>query len=358
MKIIVGISGGVDSSVAALLLKQQGHEVIGVFMKNWQEEDDDENCSSAMDYQDALRVCQKIGIPLKTINFSQAYMDRVFKVSLHMLQKGMTPNPDILCNQEIKFKCFFDACLNMQADYIATGHYARIQNNGSSIKLLRAIDYNKDQTYFLYTLSQKILSKIIFPIGELPKEKVRSIAQQAQLSTHNKKDSTGICFIGERNFKEFIGQYILKSPGDIVDTYSKKLGQHDGLSFYTIGQRAGLNIGGKKGYQEKPWYVLKKDLVKNQLIVGQDHNHPLLMHHELICTDVHWINPKQEQQKNYSAKIRYRQQDGPCSIQILNNKKAKVIFEEPQRAITPGQAIVFYNNNECLGGATISATNA
>ncbi|NQY43488.1 MAG: tRNA 2-thiouridine(34) synthase MnmA, partial [Legionellales bacterium] len=289
MKIIVGMSGGVDSSVAALNLVNKHYEVVGLFMKNW--EDDDDYCTSEKDFSDALRVCQKLNIPLKTVNFSKEYKDKVFKTILEQFHQGLTPNPDILCNQEIKFKCFFDKAIQMGADYIATGHYATIKHIDHNFYLCRSRDINKDQTYFLYRISQNILSKLIFPIGNMLKQEVRTMAKDHNLNNFDKKDSTGICFIGERNFKDFLSSYILKNPGDIVDDKGKILGQHDGLMFYTIGQRSGLNIGGLKNYPEKPWYVLQKKINENKLIVGQDHNHPLLMQNQLVCTNLHWITP-------------------------------------------------------------------
>ncbi len=353
MKIIVGMSGGVDSSVAALKLIQDGHQVTGVFMKNW-EDDDLDNCTSEEDYFDALQVCKKLNIELKTINFSKEYMEKVFEVSLAALQKGATPNPDILCNKEIKFKCFFEHAINLGADCIATGHYAKIEKKDDNYYLKKAFDHNKDQTYFLYTLNQTNLAKIIFPLGNIDKTMVREIAKTNGLPNYNKKDSTGICFIGERNYKEFISTYLLKNPGDIIDVDGNLLGQHDGLMFYTLGQRGGLNIGGKKGYEEKPWYVLKKDMSSNTLMIGQNQNHPRLMSNNLICNNLHWINKNVTNKFQCNSKIRYRQNDQECMISPLSDNTAKVNFINPQRAITPGQSIVFYDNDVCLGGGIIS----
>ncbi len=355
MKIIVGMSGGVDSSVAALNLIKQNHEVIGLFMKSW-EDDDLSNCSAAQDYEDTLKVCQKLSIPLKTINFTKEYQEKVFNIVLEQFHQGLTPNPDILCNQEIKFKCFFEEAIKIGADCIATGHYATIKNDNDNYYLCRSYDKNKDQTYFLYRINQTVLKKLVFPVGEMLKTDVRKLAKKNHLVNFDKKDSTGICFIGERNFKEFLSSYILKNPGDIVDDKGHFIGKHDGLMFYTIGQRSGLNIGGLKKYPEKPWYVLQKNISENKLVVGQNHNHPLLMQKKLTCINLHWITEQVNQKETYTAKVRYRQDDQKCEISVQNSSTAKVIFESAQRAITPGQSIVFYKKNICLGGGIIEGT--
>ncbi|MCB1827999.1 MAG: tRNA 2-thiouridine(34) synthase MnmA, partial [Coxiellaceae bacterium] len=290
MKIIVGMSGGVDSSVAAWLLKQQGHDVTGVFMQNWQADNDDPHCTAEQDLTDARAVADKIGIPLKTVSFANEYWDRVFQYFLDEYAAARTPNPDILCNKEIKFKAFLDYALDAGADAIATGHYVRRGAANGHYQLLRGLDNNKDQSYFLYTLQQHALAHALFPVGELEKSEVRRIAQDVGLITHNKKDSTGICFIGERKFKQFLNEYLLARPGKIVTPKGDVIGEHAGLMFYTLGQRQGLNIGGLKHYPEAPWYVLAKNIPNNELIAGQDHNHPLLMHHDLTCNQVHWIS--------------------------------------------------------------------
>jgi tRNA-specific 2-thiouridylase len=355
MKVIVGMSGGVDSSIAALRLLENNFEVTGLFMKNW-EDDDFGSCNSKIDFEDAHKVSQKLNIPLKTVNFSKEYKSKVFETVLGQFHKGLTPNPDILCNQEIKFNCFFDKALEMGADYIATGHYAKIKKINGKFYLCRAFDINKDQTYFLYRITQKVLKKLIFPLNDIKKPDVRKIAKHNDLSNFSKKDSTGICFIGERNFKKFLESYILRNPGDIVDDQNNIIGKHDGLMFYTIGQRSGLKIGGLKNYPELPWYVLSKNVENNILVVGQDNNHPMLMQNKLICNNIHWITDSINQKFICTAQIRYRQTDQKCAIYPLDLQSAKVIFEQKQRAITPGQSIVFYNEDICLGGGIIQQT--
>lgn len=349
------MSGGVDSAVTALLLKKENNQVHGIFMQNWEADQNDPYCSIPQDLADAERVCAKLQISLTVVNFSQEYWRLVFQHFLDEYAAGRTPNPDILCNKEIKFKAFLQYALEQGADYIATGHYARIEQNTAGFKLLKGLDKNKDQSYFLYTLGQTQLSRALFPIGGLEKTHVRQLAKEAGLANFAKKDSTGICFIGERNFKKFLGEYLLAKPGDIISADNQKIiGKHDGLMFYTLGQRKGINIGGQKGAKESPWYVAAKNIERNQLLVTQEHNHPLLLSDSLICNDIHWCQDISPQLPiSCCAKTRYRQPDQKCTIFTADNNQLKVIFEQPQWAITPGQAIVFYQNDECLGGGTI-----
>jgi len=352
------MSGGVDSSVAALLLKKQDYLVEGLFMKNWEEtEEDESNCSASQDLIDAQTVCLKLGIRLHTINFATEYWDRVFSYFLEEYKAGRTPNPDILCNKEIKFKAFLDYALELGASYIATGHFVRKKKvvNSDEYQLLKGSDKNKDQSYFLYTLQQYQLSKSLFPVGELEKNEIRQIAKDNGFRNHAKKDSTGICFIGERKFKTFLSKYLPAKPGNITITSGEIIGKHDGLMYYTIGQRQGIGIGGRKDANEEPWYVLKKDLEKNVLIVGQGHNQPLLFSNKLIADQLHWVsgNPPTTPYK-CSAKTRYRQKDQDCVIEKIENNLAHVTFAEPQRAITPGQSVVFYQDEVCLGGGVIT----
>lgn len=355
--IIVGMSGGVDSSVAALLLKEQGYNVQGVFMQNW-EEDEDDNCTARQDFRDASAVCKRLGIKLHSVNFSREYWDRVFEHFLAEYQAGRTPNPDILCNKEIKFKAFLDYARSMGAERIATGHYARVVHHESHSQMLRGLDNNKDQTYFLYTLGQAQLQHALFPVGELEKADVRALAKDAGLHTFSKKDSTGICFIGERNFKNFLSNYLPAQPGDIVTPAGEVIGRHHGLMYHTIGQRQGLGIGGLANASDAPWYVLEKNLETNQLIAGQGHNHPLLLKSQLQASQLHWCADKPPGKRfTCTAKTRYRQTDQHCTV-TLTNEGCTVDFEEPVRAITPGQSIVFYDQAICLGGGIINyATN-
>ncbi len=353
--IVVSMSGGVDSSVTAYLLKQQGHHVTGVFMKNWEEDDTNQYCSAAKDIADAQSVCDKIDIELKTINFAAEYWDNVFEHFLAEYQAGRTPNPDILCNQEIKFKAFLEYAAMLSADAIATGHYAQIDHTDLTCLLKKGIDPNKDQSYFLYRLNQTQLNKSIFPLGQYHKTQIRKIAKEIGLENHAKKDSTGICFIGERKFKAFLSQYLPAQPGEIITESGQVIGQHDGLMYYTIGQRQGLHIGGVKGAQEAPWFVAEKDLDKNQLLVVQGTNHPALFKSTLTANQTHWINDKPTQSTFYcTAKTRYRQTDQTCQVTVSHDETLTVQFDQPQRAITPGQSVVLYQQNVCLGGGVIS----
>ena len=352
--VIVGISGGVDSSVAALLLLQQGYDIRGVFMKNWEGDDQDDHCAAEEDLKDARQVCGKLNIELQGVNFSDQYWDRVFAYFLAEYKAGRTPNPDVLCNKEIKFKAFLDYALSLGASKIATGHYARIDKLDGRYRLLRGKDTNKDQTYFLYTLGQEQLSKSLFPVGELEKSEVRKMAEENGFITFDKKDSTGICFIGERDFKNFLKRYIPAQPGKIITPEGNIIGQHDGLMYYTLGQRQGLGIGGVKGYEGAVWYVADKNLDNNRLIVVTKKDHPLLYSTQLVATDMHWTSGQAPGVPyKCTAKTRYRQQDAVCTITELDNTHCKIIFEQPQWAITPGQSVVLYQAEECLGGGII-----
>jgi len=350
------MSGGVDSSVTALLLQQQGHHVEGLFMKNWEEEPgQDSNCAADQDLIDAQAVCLKLGIKLHTVNFATEYWDRVFSYFLAEYQANRTPNPDVMCNKEIKFKAFLDYALALGADFIATGHYVRKEETSDGqVELLKGLDTNKDQSYFLYLLNQAQIKRALFPVGELTKPAVRQLAEQAGFRNAKKKDSTGICFIGERNFKNFLSRYLPAQPGFIKTPEGKPLGQHQGLMYYTIGQRQGLGIGGVKNTEENAWYVLAKIVKGNVLIVGQGQNHPLLYKKYLLTNQLHWISGHPPTLPfTCTAKIRYRQVDQACTITTFNQSSAQVIFAEPQRAITPGQSIVFYQGESCLGGGII-----
>jgi len=352
-KIVIGLSGGVDSSVAALLLKKQGYDLQGIFMKNW-EEDDNEYCSAEEDLQDASQVAKQLNIPLITRNFSSEYWENVFQYFLEEYRKGRTPNPDILCNKEIKFKTFLEHAIELGADHIATGHYARCEHRNGKYRLLKAMDKNKDQTYFLHQLDQYQLGKSLFPLGHITKPEVRAIAEDSGFTNFSKKDSTGICFIGERKFREFLSQYLPAKHGIIKTHDGKVIGEHDGLMYYTLGQRQGLRIGGSSQGDGQPWYVVNKHLDNNELIVAQGHDHPSLFSTHLAATNVHWIaDTPPSIPFQCSAKTRYRQDDQPCTIVELDNEQCIVKFEAPQRAVTPGQSVVFYTNDECLGGAVI-----
>ncbi|MEY3878242.1 MAG: tRNA (5-methylaminomethyl-2-thiouridylate)-methyltransferase [Pseudomonadota bacterium] len=354
--VIVGLSGGVDSSVTALLLKNQGYKVVGLFMKNWEDDDDDEYCSSKQDLLDAVSVADKIGIDIEVVNFSKEYKEKVFSEFINEIKSGRTPNPDILCNSEIKFNAFLNHAISMGADKIATGHYAQIKESDGLYSLLKADDSTKDQSYFLYRLNQHQLSKSIFPLGTFLKKDVREIAKKEGLHNSDKKDSTGICFIGERPFTEFLNKYIENSPGPIKDEHGKIVGEHIGLVFYTLGQRQGLGIGGSKTSNGEPWFVAEKNIQENTLIVAQGHGHPLLYKDGLAAKKTHWIHgtlPKKHWV--YGAKTRYRQPDAPCEIDTINDHSIELFFGQKQWAITPGQSVVVYESNVCLGGAIIES---
>ena len=353
MHIVVGLSGGVDSAVAAHLLKKAGHRVDAIFMKNWEEDDTETYCSAAQDLKDAEHVCEKLNIPLRTVNFSAEYWDTVFEYFLAEHRAGRTPNPDILCNTEIKFKAFLDYATELGAEKIATGHYARISQNQHHYHLLKGVDNNKDQSYFLHGLNQLQLARTIFPLGDFTKIQVRELAQQLGLDIHNKKDSTGICFIGERKFKDFLEKYLNNKQGDIVDTEGNILGNHQGVTFYTIGQRQGLGIGGLAESKGEPWYVVDKDLEQNRLVVGQGNDHPRLFNASLVIENMHWIDPEYSVPERLSARIRYRQTPQQCKICSLNDQNYQIDFEIPQRAVTPGQYAVLYDEEICLGGGII-----
>lgn len=355
IRVIVGMSGGVDSSVSAYLLQQQGYDVVGLFMKNWEEDDNEEYCSAASDLADAQAVCDKLGIKLLTINFAAEYWDNVFEHFLAEYRAGRTPNPDILCNKEIKFKAFLDyAAEDLGADYIATGHYVRKREQNGKVELLRGLDKNKDQSYFLYTLSEAQISKSLFPVGELEKPQVRKIAEQLELVTATKKDSTGICFIGERKFRDFLARYLPAQSGLIRTVDGEVIGEHQGLMYHTLGQRKGLGIGGLKNADETPWYVVDKDIAHNELIVAQGHDHPALFSGGLIAGQLHWVDRQPlTTSLRCTVKTRYRQQDIPCQINPINEQQIEVIFDEPVAAVTPGQSAVFYLNEVCLGGGII-----
>lgn len=355
-KVIVGMSGGVDSSVSALLLQQAGYQVEGLFMKNWDEDDGSEYCTAKDDLADAEAVCDKLAIKLHSANFAAEYWDNVFEHFLAEYQAGRTPNPDILCNREIKFKVFLDYAELLGADFIATGHYVRRIDNDGQTFLAKGLDNNKDQSYFLHAVSEAEFAKSLFPVGELEKPQVRELAEQHDLITHNKKDSTGICFIGERRFKDFLAQYLPAQPGVIKDLDGNELGKHAGLMYHTIGQRQGLGIGGVKGQGEAPWYVVEKDLENNVLLVAQGSDHPRLFKQALLASQSHWIgnNPCANGEIFHGqAKIRYRQADQECWVKSASDGKLEINFAQPQRAITPGQSIVFYDGDICLGGAVI-----
>lgn len=349
-RVVVGMSGGVDSSVAAMLLKEQGYDVIGIFMKNWDDTDEFGVCTATEDYEDVIRVCNQLGIPYYAVNFEKQYWDKVFTYFLDEYKTGRTPNPDVICNKEIKFKAFLDHAMSLGADYVATGHYARVVRNDGKVHMLRGKDENKDQTYFLNQLTEEQLNKVLFPLGDMEKSKVRELAAGANLATASKKDSTGICFIGERNFKEFLGGYLPAQKGNMETIDGKVVGHHDGLMYYTIGQRRGLGIGG----DGDPWFVIGKDMERNVLYVGQGFHHEMLYSDSIIASNVSWIfNENIPETFECTAKFRYRQPDNKVTIERLDDSKVKVIFHEPIRAIAPGQAVVFYQGEECLGGGII-----
>ncbi|ABE55112.1 tRNA (5-methylaminomethyl-2-thiouridylate)-methyltransferase [Shewanella denitrificans OS217] len=357
-KVIVGMSGGVDSSVSAYLLMQQGYEVEGLFMKNWEEDDTDEYCAAADDLKDAQAVCDKLGIKMHTVNFAAEYWDNVFEYFLAEYKAGRTPNPDIMCNKEIKFKAFLEFADDiLDADYIAMGHYVRRRDNSDgSVQMLRGVDGNKDQSYFLYTLSHEQVARSLFPVGELEKHEVRDIAKQMGLITHDKKDSTGICFIGERKFTDFLATYLPAQPGDIETPEGEVIGKHQGLMYHTLGQRKGLGIGGLKDSNEDPWYVVEKDLLRNVLIVAQGGNHPRLMSQGMTVNQLHWVDRKgPATDSQLVVKTRYRQTDVPCRISFDDPQRITVIFDSPVAAVTPGQSAVFYDGDVCLGGGIIDS---
>jgi tRNA-specific 2-thiouridylase len=359
-RVVVGLSGGVDSAVSAYLLKQQGYEVVGVFMKNWEDDDDSEYCASNIDFLDAASVADVLGIEIEHVNFAAEYKDRVFAEFLREYQDGRTPNPDILCNAEIKFKAFLDHAMRLGAEKIATGHYARVREVDGQFQLLKGLDASKDQSYFLHRLNQAQLAKTLFPVGELEKTEVRRIANAIGLPNAKKKDSTGICFIGERPFREFLNRYIAKEPGPIKNELGQRIGEHVGLSFFTLGQRQGLGIGGLKakgqargGGEHAPWFVARKDLQTNTLYVVQGHDHPWLLSQELIADNLSWCGGAAPSEGIYNAKTRYRQADADCAF-TASESTMQLLFTQRQWAVTPGQSAVLYQGDVCLGGGQIS----
>lgn len=351
--VVVGMSGGVDSSLSALLLKEQGYRVIGMFMKNWEELNSNGQCHSADDFADVVRVCEQIDIPYYSVNFVKEYWDNVFTHFLEDFRAGFTPNPDILCNREIKFKALLEKALELGADYLATGHYCQKRHSADGeYQLVKGVDGGKDQSYFLYTLSDKVLQKVLFPVGALPKTEVRKLAKKYNLSTAEKKDSTGICFIGKRDFKEFLSGYLPITPGNFEDIHGTIVGQHDGTAYYTLGQRKGLKIGGPGD----AWFVVGKDISRNVVIVAQGSSHPALFCDNLIASELSWVSSTGAPKLPFtcSAKVRYRQEDQICTIEKIEEGKAYVTFPSPQRAVTAGQSIVFYEGDVCLGGGRIS----
>lgn len=357
-RVVVGMSGGVDSSVTAYLLKQQGYDVVGVFMKNWDDTDENGVCTATEDYKDVAKVASEIGIPYYSVNFEKEYWDRVFTYFLNEYKKGRTPDPDVICNKEIKFRAFLDYALDLGADYIATGHYARLQRDEDGHNhLLRGSDDNKDQTYFLSQLSAEQLDRVMFPLGDMPKPKVREIAKEAGLATAEKKDSMGICFIGEKNFKSFLSNYLPATPGKMMTFDGEVKGNHDGLMYYTIGQRKGLGIGGD-GKDNRPWFVVGKDLSKNILYVGKGYENKHLYADYIEASDIFWINDIADRGNDFrcTAQFRYRQKDVGVTVHLNDDGKSlRVDFDDPARAVTPGQAVVFYDGDECLGSAIIDA---
>ncbi|CAN7603805.1 tRNA 2-thiouridine(34) synthase MnmA [Rhizobacter sp. LjRoot28] len=354
-RVVVGLSGGVDSAVSAHLLKQQGHEVVAIFMKNWEDDDDSEFCSSRQDFLDAASVADVLGIELEHVNFAADYKDRVFADFLREYQAGRTPNPDVLCNAEIKFKAFLDHAMRLGAEKIATGHYARVRQAGDAFQLLKGLDPLKDQSYFLHRLNQAQLSKTLFPVGELPKTEVRRIAAEIGLPNARKKDSTGICFIGERPFREFLNRYLANTPGPIRDDQGRRIGEHVGLSFYTLGQRKGIGIGGLKDHDAAPWFVARKDMATNTLYAVQGHDHPWLQSNALWAQDTSWVAGAPPAGGALAAKSRYRQADAACEI-AATPERFELRFAEPQWAVTPGQSAVVYDGEVCLGGGVIGGT--
>ena len=354
-RIVVGLSGGVDSSVTALLLKRRGFDVIGLFMKNWEDDDDDQYCSTRQDFIDAAAAADVLGIDFEAVNFAAEYKDRVFAEFLREYAAGRTPNPDVLCNAEIKFKAFLDHAINLGAEQIATGHYARIREVDGRFELLKGLDPGKDQSYFLHRLNQHQLSKSMFPVGHLLKSDVRKLAMEAGLPNHARKDSTGICFIGERPFREFLQRYLPRKPGNMITPAGERMGHHEGLMYYTLGQRQGLGIGGTRDSGGEPWFVAEKRLGNNELVVVQGHDHPLLLKDELAAQDATWIGGEAPPEAdNYAAKTRYRQADSSCHLTPGGDDKFHLHFDDAQWAITPGQSAVIYSGDLCLGGGVIS----
>lgn len=356
-KVIVGMSGGVDSSVSAYLLLKQGYQVEGLFMKNWEEDDTEEYCAAADDLKDAQAVCDKLGIKLHTVNFASEYWDNVFEYFLAEYKAGRTPNPDIICNKEIKFKAFLEFADDiLDADYIAMGHYVRRSDENGQSQMLRGVDGNKDQSYFLYTLSHEQMSRSLFPVGELDKSEVREIAKEMGLITHDKKDSTGICFIGERKFTDFLSTFLPAQPGNIETAEGEVIGTHQGLMYHTLGQRKGLGIGGMKNSNDDPWYVVDKEMDRNVLVVGQGGTHPRLMSVGFYADQLHWVDRKGPTDgAQITVKTRYRQRDVVCTLHYEGEDRIKVLFDEPVAAVTPGQSAVFYDAEICLGGAIIDS---
>ena len=357
MRIVVGMSGGVDSAVSALLLKRAGHDVIGVFMKNWEEKDDEGVCTATADWQDVQACCEKIDVPYYSVNFAREYRERVFSLFLDEYRRGRTPNPDVLCNREIKFKAFLDFAMKLGAERLATGHFCRLREDADGVKLLRGVDGNKDQSYFLYMLSQPPLSKAVFPVGGLTKAEVRALAGEAELPVAKKRDSTGVCFIGERDFKPFLQSFLPAQPGPIVTEAGETLGRHDGLMYYTLGQRRGLGIGGQKGGDGGRWFVIEKDLQRNRLVVAQGEDSPKLYTTHCRASQATWIAGEAPAKSfDCTAKYRYRQPDQRVHVETDGNGGLLVTAYEPQRAVTPGQSVVLYDGEVCLGGAIADET--
>jgi tRNA-specific 2-thiouridylase len=354
--VVVGLSGGVDSAVAALLLKERGFDVHGLFMSNW--EDDDAYCTEAQDYQDARAVARELSIPLHRVSFAAEYRDRVFAYFLREHQAGRTPNPDVLCNREIKFGVAWRHAERLGGALFATGHYARLTGEGSKVELHKALDRSKDQSYFLHAVERRDLERVLMPIGDLHKSEVRDTARRAGLPVFDKPDSTGICFIGERPFREFLSRYVRDEPGPIVSAEGERLGTHRGLAFYTLGQREGLMIGGRRGHAEQPWYVAAKDASRNALVIVQGHNHPLLSSIALRTSPMHWLIDAPATELRCTVKVRYRQADQRAVLRLERDGTAHIVFDEPQRAVTPGQYAVVYDGDRCLGGAVIESTES
>ncbi len=356
-RVVVGMSGGVDSAVAALLLRQQGYTVRGLFMKNWEDDDTEEYCASRADLVDAVAAADVIGIDIDQVNFAADYRERVFAEFLREYRAGRTPNPDVLCNAEIKFRAFLDKAVERGADLIATGHYARVAYGDGRYRLLKGMDAGKDQSYFLHRLTQAQLARTFFPLGEMHKSEVRRLARQAGLGVHAKRDSTGICFIGERPFRDFLRRYLPARPGPIETVDGRTVGEHAGAMYYTLGQREGLGVGGVRGAPEAPWYVVAKDVAANTLVVAQGHDHPLLYSRRLTASDLSWIAGTAPAARfGCAAKTRYRQPDQACAVIVTGGGDCEVEFGNPQRAVTPGQSVVFYEGQTCLGGGIITAT--